>query len=311
MWWVPLVAGGVSAIGNMISQHETNRTNVALARETNALSERMHDQDLAFNREMWEKQVSYNDPSNLRKLLSDAGYNPAALVAGGQSALGSAPSASPAAGVPSLTTPRIENPVSVASTIAMQGLNSMADALNKSEEAKGKQIDNEFKAEQLLATINQLQKSGQLSAAQAEQIRQQIAFMDATWNARTREIEQNAYKLNQDAEKAKADKELTDYLRIHKAPKEVEEIVSKIKNLEADGKLKEAQEYATRAGVPYNILALRAAAARDFAQGKLTQLEADMQEPTKEMITKWLDDPGVGGDIKRIIWMILQKFGSK
>lgn len=83
------------------AQESTNRMNLQIAREQNALNQSMLDQQQNFAVRTWEMQNEYNDPSAVSQRLREAGINPASVFGTGttQSAGGiSNPSGSPAAG---------------------------------------------------------------------------------------------------------------------------------------------------------------------------------------------------------------------
>ena len=86
-----LLGAGVGAY----SQSSTNDANKAIARETNAMQERMFHEQLAYNTEMWHKNNDYNTPSAQAQRYRAAGMNPYIMMSG-QGGIGL--SASPAAG---------------------------------------------------------------------------------------------------------------------------------------------------------------------------------------------------------------------
>lgn len=122
-----IIAGGsvvASGVGNLISQANSNEANRDIARETNAANAKMHEQDLAAQRQLymdakaenrylvnqaWNREQQYKDPKNLRDAYLRAGINPAfAMQNGGFGSLpaastGSAPTASVPKGDPAVT----------------------------------------------------------------------------------------------------------------------------------------------------------------------------------------------------------------
>lgn len=67
-----LASGVLGSIGSIWQ----NKTNLKIARETNAMNRQMFDDQLAYNTEMWNKQNEYNDPLAQRQRLENAGLNP-------------------------------------------------------------------------------------------------------------------------------------------------------------------------------------------------------------------------------------------
>lgn len=67
-----LIGGGISAI----SQNNTNKTNLQIARETNRANRQNQEYQNEWNLNMWNRQNEYNDPSAQRQRLEDAGLNP-------------------------------------------------------------------------------------------------------------------------------------------------------------------------------------------------------------------------------------------
>lgn len=67
-----LASGLLGSIGSIWQ----NKTNLKIARETNAMNRQMFDDQLAYNTDMWNKQNEYNDPYAQRQRLEQAGLNP-------------------------------------------------------------------------------------------------------------------------------------------------------------------------------------------------------------------------------------------
>lgn len=80
----PLIGGAVigglgSVIGGLFgskSNSNTNRQNLQIARETNALNKELFFANQAWNEEMWNKQNEYNTPAVQAQRMLDAGFNP-------------------------------------------------------------------------------------------------------------------------------------------------------------------------------------------------------------------------------------------
>ena len=74
-----IIGGAASLLGGLFgskSQSSTNKANLKIARETNALNEKLFNQQLQYNWDMFHAQNDYNDPSAQAARLIDAGLNP-------------------------------------------------------------------------------------------------------------------------------------------------------------------------------------------------------------------------------------------
>ena len=94
-----LGAAGIGAVGNLIggifgssSQKSANKTNLQIARETNAQNKELFNQQLAWQEDMWNKTNAYNAPQNQVDMLLKAGINPAAVYGTGSTSDASMPS---------------------------------------------------------------------------------------------------------------------------------------------------------------------------------------------------------------------------
>lgn len=74
------IIGGVgSVIGSLFGNHNqkaTNAANLQIAREANALNEKLFNQQIQYNWDMFHAQNRYNDPSAQASRMIDAGLNP-------------------------------------------------------------------------------------------------------------------------------------------------------------------------------------------------------------------------------------------
>lgn len=148
---------------------ETNQTNYLIAQENNA-----------FNQRMWEKQNAYNSPVEQRRRLEQAGLNPNLMMNGG--------SAGTAETAPTADTSGIQQVPDVGSTIAsgyqqfgnslsnaasqiagmvynngLQQANvnkAQAEAQSASQDARYKELQNQFAASQFLADLREKQYRG-------------------------------------------------------------------------------------------------------------------------------------------------------
>lgn len=145
----------------------TNRKNIALAQQGNEFNERMLDKQIAYNKEMYQQQLSdtlaYSDPSFIRGRVQEAGYNPN-VIAGSQ--LGSVSSMPATQGV---TTPQAHVPqvdysgvsgsmLDAASLVQMQ---ESVDAENrlKKEQADAIAVEKQFLAAKALADLANLRST--------------------------------------------------------------------------------------------------------------------------------------------------------
>lgn len=111
--------GAITSIGSLIggfnqssTQKEINAANIAMQRETNAMQERMFNQNLAWQRESQQIQNDYNSIASQVERAEMAGLSPHAVLGGaGSTAAGSGSSGT---SVPALTAPHaqmIDSPI--------------------------------------------------------------------------------------------------------------------------------------------------------------------------------------------------------
>nr|DAG79682.1 MAG TPA: DNA pilot protein VP2 [Microviridae sp.] len=116
-----LINGGASLLGGIFgskSQSDANKTNLQIARETNALNYKMFNEQNAYNKEMWQLNNEYNDPSNQASRLQAAGFNP---YLSGDVTSGSSSSAPLSASLPNLVTPQIQPNMSLPNALQQVG----------------------------------------------------------------------------------------------------------------------------------------------------------------------------------------------
>ena len=65
------------------AQSSANKTNLQIARETNAQNYKIFQEQMAYNTDMWNKQNEFNLPKNQVQRLLAAGINPAAVFGTG------------------------------------------------------------------------------------------------------------------------------------------------------------------------------------------------------------------------------------
>lgn len=161
---ISAAASALNTIGNAFGITFSNSKNLKIARETNAANERMNQSQLDYNWDMWHAQNEYNNPSNARKRLSDAGLNPIYYGLDGSSAA-SGNSYSPIPAVSS--SPNIPMNFDGISDLGMK----LAQIENIRADTDKKKNESGLTSEQA-ETIRQL-RSGQL-VLQGQQIRLNI-----------------------------------------------------------------------------------------------------------------------------------------
>lgn len=142
-WNAVAIAGGsaLDFTGGFYSNH-MNYVNQKRANEQNY---QMFQEQLAFDREMWEKTNEYNSPANQRKLLEQAGFNPELFFDGNGTSTASTQSAPN--GSPSLA-PQTNNPFAGAAAAGASIGNAIlqqAQADNINEDTKARAMDNLYK----------------------------------------------------------------------------------------------------------------------------------------------------------------------
>lgn len=116
-----LITGGSSLLGGILgskAQDKANKTNLQIARETNALNYKMFQEQNAYNKDMWDLNNEYNDPSNQVQRLLSAGINP---YLSGDVTSGSSSSAPSSVPLPQLSTPHVLPNTALSSAISAAG----------------------------------------------------------------------------------------------------------------------------------------------------------------------------------------------
>lgn len=155
--WLGLGAAALGNSFNYAATSATNRTGKKIARENNALQERLFNQQLDYNREMaqqsyewnlefWNQQNEYNSPYNTMQRLKAAGLNPNLIYGNGQATTPAGAISSPktfgSPGAPHMQQPSLTAPRIDAGGIAEKLYNlSMMQ-----ENVKGKQLENQEQA---------------------------------------------------------------------------------------------------------------------------------------------------------------------
>ena len=161
------------------------------ARETNRMNYQIAQENNAFNQRMWEKQNAYNSPVEQRWRLEQAGLNPNLMMNGG--------SAGTAETAPTADTSGVQQVPDIGSTIAsgyqqfgsslsnaasqiagmvynngLQQANvnkAQAEAQSASQDARYKELQNQFAASQFLADLREKQYRGLIAKSDYEYLR--------------------------------------------------------------------------------------------------------------------------------------------
>lgn len=144
-----LIAGGANLLGNLFgakSQSDANKQNFEY-------SQRLLQQQMDYNTEMWNKSNEYNAAAQQRKRLEEAGLNPYLMLQGGNagsavSALGVSPNA-PQAQASRFDFSGIANAANSIYDNAVK--NAQVEKLR--QEAQAVQIENEYRSRNIVANL--------------------------------------------------------------------------------------------------------------------------------------------------------------
>ena len=87
------IAAGVTALGSWLGQSQTNKQNAAQSEKSRIWQSQENRKAEQFQERMWNEQNVYNTPSETRKRLEEAGYNPWMSGSGSPASIGAAGSA--------------------------------------------------------------------------------------------------------------------------------------------------------------------------------------------------------------------------
>lgn len=189
-----LIAGAGSLIGGLfggVGSANAAKYQLQAARETNQMNYQIAQENNAFNQRMWEKQNAYNSPVEQRRRLEQAGLNPNLMMDGG--------SAGTAETAPTADTSGVQQVPDIGSTIAsgyqqfgsslsnaasqiagmvynngLQQANvnkAQAEAQSASQDARYKELQNQFAASQFLADLREKQYRGLIAKSDYEYLR--------------------------------------------------------------------------------------------------------------------------------------------
>jgi hypothetical protein len=189
-----IISGAGSLLGGLFGSAgsvKAAKYQLQAARETNQMNYQIAQENNAFNQRMWEKQNAYNTPSEQRKRLEQAGLNPNLMMNGG--------SAGTAETAPTADTSGVQQVPDIGSTIAsgykilgsslsdaasqiagmvynngLQQANvnkAQAEAQSASQDARYKELQNQFAASQFLADLREKQYRGLIAKSDYEYLR--------------------------------------------------------------------------------------------------------------------------------------------
>lgn len=189
-----LIAGAGSLLGGLfggVGSAKAAKYQLQAARETNQMNYQIAQENNAFNQRMWEKQNAYNSPVEQRRRLEQAGLNPNLMMNGG--------SAGTAETAPTADTSGVQQVPDIGSTIAsgyqqfgnslsnaasqiagmvynngLQQANvnkAQAEAQSASQDARYKELQNQFAASQFLADLREKQYRGLIAKSDYEYLR--------------------------------------------------------------------------------------------------------------------------------------------
>lgn len=181
MGWLSGLASAALGIGSSLyqnnqnkkAQERANRHNIELAQMNNEFNEQMLQKQMDYNTEMWNKQNEYNSASAQVQRYKEAGLNPTMMMQGqsagiAQSANGvNTPSAQPVQVQPErYDFSRVADSIQYMLDYRLAEQKNQADTKLINEQAKGVQIENQYKLAEAYARIYDLTNSGNLKGAQ-------------------------------------------------------------------------------------------------------------------------------------------------
>lgn len=189
-----IISGAGSLLGGLFGSGGSAKAakyQLQAARETNQMNYQIAQENNAFNERMWEKQNAYNTPAEQRRRLEQAGLNPNLMMNG--SSAGTAETA------PTADTSGVQQVPDIGSTIAsgyqqfgssisnaasqiagmvynngLQQANvnkAQAEAQSASQDARYKELQNQFAASQFLADLREKQYRGLIAKSDYEYLR--------------------------------------------------------------------------------------------------------------------------------------------
>lgn len=189
-----IIAGAGSMLGGLFGSAGSStaaKYQLQAARETNRMNYQIAQENNAFNQRMWEKQNAYNSPAEQRRRLEQAGLNPNLMMNGGSAGTAETAPTADTSGVQQV--PDIGSTIAsgyqqfgsslsnAASTIAGMVYNNglqqanvnkaQAEAQSASQDARYKELQNQFAASQFLADLREKQYRGLIAKSDYEYLR--------------------------------------------------------------------------------------------------------------------------------------------
>lgn len=168
-----VAAAGMQTTASIVNTNNTNKANKEIAESTNKANIQIAQMSNEYNREqlerqieqewdMWNAENEYNSASSQRKRLEEAGLNPYMMMDGGSAGSASSmtsPAAQPAV-VPQMQGATMQ-PADMSGLSGLRGIASEFIATLKAQEDirgqqlinEGQEIENEYKADKLLADL--------------------------------------------------------------------------------------------------------------------------------------------------------------
>lgn len=165
------ISAGANLLGsvfNVVSQERTNEHNSSMLDKQNQFNRDMQKDQQQYNKEMWEAQNAYNTPKSQLDRYRQAGLNPNLLY--GQPNPGNAAQAATSGQASSSNAIARRAPIVDPLSMSTIQLNQ-ALAKKNEEEAKGKEIENQYKGDKEATEIRQmLQNINESSAREKYQL---------------------------------------------------------------------------------------------------------------------------------------------
>lgn len=242
-WLGSLITGAASVIGDALgffgSSHsadqslqatrETNQQNYQIAQEQNALNEKMFNRQLDYNTEMWNKTNAYNSPAQQMARLRAAGINPyfaMGNVQAGNAQSQTAPSWSGAAGA---TMQAPTDAYAIKANAYSELGHSVGEAIgnmNLFEDVRGKAIDNLYKIDHHIATLNDEKQQLQNLKQETKESKARIAQINAQTKTLNKMREQEYQRL------FKGNKLLDEDINVRRLDKDVRTLEKKKASLD-------------------------------------------------------------------------------
>lgn len=303
--------GLFDGVFNLFGTALTNSANIGMANDANELQYRMfqqsqeyntHEREMAelyntsereaaqqFNLDMWNKQNAYNSPAAQAARLRAAGVNPYAVLNGQQGTAGQVQSSSPASVSPA-SSPAAPQPIVPQMQNALNGFGGSVDEilniLERREDIKGKQIDNETRRAKNVKELDEATEriSRSINERGLNDVKRENLIED--WHRVRYAAQREKYLMHIDSVRAqKAD----------------EQVSLELQNMRADYQLKTLQMRANELAMQLNINADKRAQVELNALVYKINAEVDLMEKqgqnvTADTVIKRLQQKGIHFD---------------